>query len=661
MPMPDRQLNLQPEPQLQSRLAAPPPGAAPARPMRFEPSPEHTARQDLIFLLQTAAEIEHSLLVEYLYAAYSINPNLAVPNAGATTTADWKNTILQIAKEEMGHLVTVQNILRYVGGPLHLDRQHFPYRSELYPFPFALQRLTKKSLAKYVYAEMPEQIPPGFVFLPGELEEIERFAREDAGGAGLNHVGQLYMELIRRFGAFQDRDFPTDTSPWQATYLEWKADNDDPAAQPATGVTVYTVTSVDKPGAKDSSVSALKGISIQGEGEPSGVPSGAGPAALNRIWDTHFGRFLLIYRAFPNTFDPSLPVASNPNTTAVPVIPPTDVEGAEDESKYRNSRITQAQTLLWAHLFNVRYRMLLTDIIHALSLPTGNLDSCCKPAPAGAQNPIPSPRSTLVRWAFADMKMLSRLAPILNSLDRTDVVTDGKAGPPFELPYSLDLPDRHSDRWLVHRGLLRITQKLAEQLLKQVTDPTQHNLLEDITDPTAASDKVRERLKEVEKQKDFLANYSATRLVADPIREAISILAFHNAGKPKRAGELVKSAVKEGLIKTLLPGVDPANEGAAERALGHLFRRDYVNETFTVHTATDNAWEKITYRLLKKQGRFDEPHPHYRYIFEEIGPREAVAQEPQGLVLEKPGILGLPAGFKSSIPPDLKQYPVERA
>lgn len=495
-----RQLNLQPEPLLRSSLAAPTAGEAAVRPMSFQPNPEHSPRQDLIFLLQTAAEIEHSLLVEYLYAAYSINPGFPIPNAGGMTTTDWKETIKEIAKEEMGHLVTVQNILRYIAGPLHLDRQHFPYRSELYPFPFALQRLTKKSLAKYVYAEMPDPIPSGFAFLPGEREEIERFACEDAGGAGLNHVGQLYTELVRRFGAFQDRDFPSDTSPWQATYEEWQADNNDPAKQPIAEVAVYTVTSVDKPGAKDSAVNALNGISIQGEGQSSGVVAGAGPEAVDPIWKTHFGRFLKLYRAFPNNFDPSLPVASNPNTSAIPDRPPSDVEGAWQESKLRNSRITQAQTLLWAHLFNVRYWMILTNISHALSLPAGNLDGCCKPAPAGASKTIPSPRKTLVGWALNDMRLIARLAPILNSLDRTDVVTDGKAGPPFELPYSLDLSDRPSDRWFLQRDLLRTTQALAGKLLEQVTDSNKRKLLERITNPAAPTDEVRGRLKEIDQQ-----------------------------------------------------------------------------------------------------------------------------------------------------------------
>jgi hypothetical protein len=147
--------------------------------------------------------------------------------------------------------------------------------------------------------------------------------------------------------------------------------------------------------------------------------------------------------------------------------------------------------------------------------------------------------------------------------------------------------------------------------------------------------------------KDFLGNYSATRFAADPIREALGILAFHNAGVPKRTAELVKSAVKEGLIKTLLPGVDQAVEGAAVRALGHFFKK-YAGEAFVIHTPSETGWEKITYRLYKRQGRFGEQHPHHRYFFEEIS-REAVTEEPQGMELEVPGIIGLPERFRTNL------------
>lgn len=129
--------------------------------------------------------------------------------------------------------------------------------------------------------------------------------------------------------------------------------------------------------------------------------------------------------------------------------------------------------------------------------------------------------------------------------------------------------------------------------------------------------------------KDFMANYSATRSAADPIREAISILAFYAEGKPKRARDLAQLAVIQGLHKTLLVGVDSSNTAACERKIGAMLT-PYVGESFTAFT----LGKKLTYRLKKEQGRWDETSPHYRYTFEEIA-HEAISEEAQGdLVLE---------------------------
>jgi hypothetical protein len=106
--------------------------------------------------------------------------------------------------------------------------------------------------------------------------------------------------------------------------------------------------------------------------------------------------------------------------------------------------------------------------------------------------------------------------------------------------------------------------------------------------------------------KDFLGNYSATRAVADPVREALGQLAFYNNGRMVRISELVKSAVQYGLAKTLLPGVDTVNEASVTRALGHLLRR-YADETFTVHSPAGESglYLRSTFMLLKKQGGND--------------------------------------------------------
>ena len=130
---------------------------------------------------------------------------------------------------------------------------------------------------------------------------------------------------------------------------------------------------------------------------------------------------------------------------------------------------------------------------------------------------------------------------------------------------------------------------------------------------------------------DFLANYTATRAVADPIREALAILAFSAGPRFERTGDLARVAVDEGLCKTLLPGAEPSNEAACQRAMGKTLA-PFVGETFAGTTAS----ERIVYRLQRKQGRFDGVHPHFRYAFEEMS-REPVTEDAVGgLVLEEP-------------------------
>src|SRR5438128_2627317 len=74
--------------------------------------PEFTWRGYTIFLLTIAAQIEHSLMVQYLFAGYSLG-GPQVPEEHRDGVAAWRQIVLGIAKEEMGHLVTVQNALRF--------------------------------------------------------------------------------------------------------------------------------------------------------------------------------------------------------------------------------------------------------------------------------------------------------------------------------------------------------------------------------------------------------------------------------------------------------------------------------------------------------------------------------------------------------------------
>src|SRR3954454_8213395 len=113
-------------------------------------------RDEVVFLLTAAAEIEHALMVQYLYAAYSVR--IADPHRQELTRVQAQ--LLQIAREEMGHLATVQNLLLLFGGPLNLERERSPYADTVSPFRFTLEPLTLDSLAKYVTAESPSRPPP---------------------------------------------------------------------------------------------------------------------------------------------------------------------------------------------------------------------------------------------------------------------------------------------------------------------------------------------------------------------------------------------------------------------------------------------------------------------------------------------------------------------
>jgi hypothetical protein len=79
--------------------------------IRFTKPDELTWWDWTVFLLHTAAEVEHALMVQYLYAAYSLGeapfqgPN--VPTSAQGLVASWRGTIVSVAREEMGHLITL--------------------------------------------------------------------------------------------------------------------------------------------------------------------------------------------------------------------------------------------------------------------------------------------------------------------------------------------------------------------------------------------------------------------------------------------------------------------------------------------------------------------------------------------------------------------------
>jgi hypothetical protein len=129
--------------------------------------------------LQAASEIEHALMVQYLYAYY-------------TSGSDEDSRVfLHVAIQEMGHLFTVQNLLRAFNQDVHLilPDPTMEQVKEAFPFPLLLQPASLSSLAQYVTAESPLAAT-----LPPELKKIAEDAIKDAA-IEVRHVGLLFLKL----------------------------------------------------------------------------------------------------------------------------------------------------------------------------------------------------------------------------------------------------------------------------------------------------------------------------------------------------------------------------------------------------------------------------------------------------------------------------------
>jgi hypothetical protein len=92
-------------------------------------------REELLYLLGEAAEVEHSVCCTYLYAAFTLRaePGEGLTAAQVPTVAGWKRAINEIALQEMSHLALVNNLLAALGGAPRLGRHNLPQRSPYAP------------------------------------------------------------------------------------------------------------------------------------------------------------------------------------------------------------------------------------------------------------------------------------------------------------------------------------------------------------------------------------------------------------------------------------------------------------------------------------------------------------------------------------------------
>src|ERR1700731_1423491 len=75
-------------------------------------------REALIYMLCEAAALEHGIMCQYLYAAFSLKQSQdeGLTAAEAAAVQRWRKQISHVATQEMLHLSLVQNLLSAIGG-----------------------------------------------------------------------------------------------------------------------------------------------------------------------------------------------------------------------------------------------------------------------------------------------------------------------------------------------------------------------------------------------------------------------------------------------------------------------------------------------------------------------------------------------------------------
>src|SRR5262247_2624961 len=78
-------------------------------------------REALIYMLCEAAELEHGIMCQYLFAAFSLKQSVdeGLSDDELAAVTRWRRLVSQVATEEMLHLALVHNLLSAIGAAPH--------------------------------------------------------------------------------------------------------------------------------------------------------------------------------------------------------------------------------------------------------------------------------------------------------------------------------------------------------------------------------------------------------------------------------------------------------------------------------------------------------------------------------------------------------------
>jgi hypothetical protein len=388
--------------------------------------------EELAGALRIAAELEHGLCCQYLFAAFTLRRTLedfaGVPagedaklHAMALTQA-WATQILTVARQEMEHLAIVINLQSALGEPPHLARPNFPVPLGTYPIKahFCLERLEGTTLERFLFYERPDYLAEEVKFDdPGCCEEkasgnAPPLALPSHAGLSFDSVQELYQTLA---GAYSGPNELPAAVLFRGSAAQQVQSS---AVQWGQSVNVPPVTN------RQDAIAAINQVTFEGEG------IGETPTSPS----SHFVRFAEVNRSYIELrrahpgLDPALPVACNPAVSG--------------EAPSGTKQITDPAAVRAMRLFNDGYFLMLAMLRGFFEGYRGNFGTY--PTFAGA-----APNSALFLEAYYPfMTMFIRpLGELICRLPAGPEHPGKNAGPGFELteePPGLQNLDWYEDR-----------------------------------------------------------------------------------------------------------------------------------------------------------------------------------------------------------------------
>jgi hypothetical protein len=159
-------------------------------------------REHLWWLLAQAAQLEHMIMCQYLFAEFSLIAADGLSPEQAETVDRWRAGLRSIAVEEMLHLALVANLMSAIGAAPTFGRPNFPRRSGYFPAGVQLDLLPfgEPALLHFLYLERPEgmerQDAEGFVPTAPPLEPLDPSELMPHGQEFMT-VGHLYRGIER--------------------------------------------------------------------------------------------------------------------------------------------------------------------------------------------------------------------------------------------------------------------------------------------------------------------------------------------------------------------------------------------------------------------------------------------------------------------------------